>query len=562
MHIAVSTSIPTSLQISVDVDTDVDAIQHSSTRYPFTHLPAYLLLRAVPTRLCYSRLMTAHITALLKHPYILYSTVALLVLAGGFLRFYDLGAQSYWMDEGYTVNAVQALQEKGEPILDSGQPYRCPMYCWPSALLADTFGSTPSSYRLFSATIGTLFIAVIFFITRYMFTTNVALLSTTLIAFSDIHIAWSRQARWYTLLTLLFWLALFFFYRAHHYTEHRTRNYALAALATVLACLTHTLGLLLPLIFVIWALIEHVRTHAPWKHVWYPLATALGAIALLALITQSNPFAWLSTHTTTPTLDFPYYLAYYIRAYWLFIPLIALVWIVPSPHRKPATYLLLAGAVYLTPLTFLTDNIQYRYLFHLTPALLIVGAVGALALHTRLTRTLHKAVLWLTLALLFFATNSGTLIPRTHYYLESDPQVSYLLQTPYYAYVPQPDWRSAYTYVQTHRTEGDIIVSAQPVFTKIYLGEPGYSLHYSLLGASEESVPEVNGKEYYVGATVLHDRAELSDLLATHHGYIILDFFSLDGRLSRETLAYIQNNTQEVFHARTNDVSEVWVYAF
>jgi hypothetical protein len=46
-----------------------------------------------------------------------------LILAGADLRLYDIGRQPYWMDESYTINAVLAISEKSESVLDSGLPY-------------------------------------------------------------------------------------------------------------------------------------------------------------------------------------------------------------------------------------------------------------------------------------------------------------------------------------------------------------------------------------------------------------------------------------------------------
>src|SRR3989338_5633022 len=42
---------------------------------------------------------------------------------GLFLRVYGLGEQSLWIDEGYTINASQAILERGIPQLDSGKMY-------------------------------------------------------------------------------------------------------------------------------------------------------------------------------------------------------------------------------------------------------------------------------------------------------------------------------------------------------------------------------------------------------------------------------------------------------
>ena len=91
-------------------------------------------------------------------------TVAL--IGGAFLRFENLGRQSYWMDEGYTVNAVISGMQNGTDhlasILDSGSRYFCPIYCIPTQGIVSVLGSNPISFRLLAAICGVLVILGLF----------------------------------------------------------------------------------------------------------------------------------------------------------------------------------------------------------------------------------------------------------------------------------------------------------------------------------------------------------------------------------------------------------------
>ena len=81
-----------------------------------------------------------------------------IVLGGAFLRFYMLGSAPYWMDEGYTINAVLSIEKTGYSILDSGKTYSCPLYCFPASWSAQIFGDSAFSYRLLAVLSGILFI--------------------------------------------------------------------------------------------------------------------------------------------------------------------------------------------------------------------------------------------------------------------------------------------------------------------------------------------------------------------------------------------------------------------
>ena len=129
--------------------------------------------------------------------------LAIFVGWGGFLRLYDLGEQSLWIDEGYTINASQAIIDQGKPILGSGSSYNAHLlHTYTTAASMKLFGfeaTNPWAARLPAAIFGILTILAAYLFT-YRITKNklTALAATFIIAFSYWEIAWSRQARGYT----------------------------------------------------------------------------------------------------------------------------------------------------------------------------------------------------------------------------------------------------------------------------------------------------------------------------------------------------------------------------
>jgi 4-amino-4-deoxy-L-arabinose transferase-like glycosyltransferase len=476
------------------------------------------------------------------------------------MRLTGLAEQPYWMDEGYTINAVLSIFERGETVLDSGKYYACPTYCYPTAAIARVFGAQAFSYRLFAALAGTLFIAVIFFIARGLFTIPVALFASAFTAFSYFQIAWSRQARWYTLFELLFWLALFAFYKALYGEGRRTQTISalVCAGATVLAIATHGLGVLLLGIFFVWALIDRffIRTDAGALPI---LLTLLGGVALLLF---SGTTALLISN-----IDFyngaPYYLGFYLSSYWLFFVLsaVALWRCRATPHARAAGFILFAVAAYAIPVMSMTQVIHYRYLFCLTPALFIFAGLGIEELRRVSARPAARAALVGSVFILFFTAGGGVLTPGSTYFLEADdPEL--LPGLPYYAYTPQPDWNAAYEFVISHRVSGDIVISSMPQFNKIFLGEAGYWITYSYLGYDTPKEAVEDGREYYVGAKAIGDLPELAALTGSAHGYVVLDYMAADGRIPQATLDYLEQNFERVFSDKVNSYSQVWVYKF
>jgi 4-amino-4-deoxy-L-arabinose transferase-like glycosyltransferase len=481
-----------------------------------------------------------------------------LIILGSALRFYHLSEQSYWMDEGYTVNAVISVVENGSTVLDSGQYYNCPTYCYPTAFLVKQLGDSPENYRLLATLAGIAFIGAIFFITRRLFTTNIALLTSFFITFSYWHIAWSRQARWYTLFVLFFWLALYFFYKLLYVDHNKWRNGLLTTIFTIATIFTHGLGFLLPLIFIIWAFIDKLFLKKDLSIKSLGWLALLGALVLLFAEYRIGVVSNLSLH-----YQLPYYLSFYLRSYWLFIALgLYGFFTLYQTYRKEYLFLFTVLLTYLIPLSFLTNVVHYRYLFHITPIFFIFGALGLMALYNEIKPLWARTLLLATVLALFTTVGGGVFLPQTHYYLESD-NIETLGDRPHYAYTPQPEWNGAYAYIKAERGPEDLIISSHPHFNKIFLQEPGYWLAYNYLGFNDRTEYRTeDNREYYVGAEVIDDLTALRNIVADNHGYIVYDFMASDGRLGDDLLSYIESTFELVYTKETNNHSMIWVYRF
>jgi len=491
-----------------------------------------------------------------KHVY--YSILIILLIAGGFFRFYNLSHDSYWMDEGYTVNAVISVVEHGETTLDSGLPYSCPTYCYPTAILVKIFGDSPAVYRSLSALAGVLFILLIFLLASRIFDKRVALVASFFTAFSYWQIAWSRQARWYTLFALFFWLAFYFFYKFLYdkpISERQKYFYlAFSLLFTLLSIFTHSLGYLLPLFFILWLGYEKVYRE---KH--YRLGAALVACFVLVLFLARDLFGNITFFNLLP-----YYASFYLREYWLFL-LLAIPAFIYREYRKPVCLLTALFFIYLIPLSFFTELLHYRYLFHATPILIILAGTGCYVIFQKIKSRYGQILFGTLVAIAFFISGAGVLVPQDNYFLEADDpekQQGLFGDVDYFAYTPQPNWRAAYVFIQEKSHAGDIVISSHPHFNKIYLGEAGYWLKYPYLGPDSAESTIVNNREYYVGALVIDDLNELQTITAESNGFIVFDYMATDDRILAETLDFIETNFELVFHDKRNSYSQVWVYRF
>ena len=594
----------------------------------------------------FSRFMKKYSTAII---------LAIILLSGIFFRFYQLDKQSYWMDEGYTINAVISAAHNGysggSSILDSGGKYFCPLYCYPTQIISQFGGQNAFSYRLLAALFGALFILLAYLIAKIIFKNNkAALLTAFFVSFSYYQIAWSRQARWYTMLEVFFWLALLFFYlylnfchperlakdlslpKKEKLVNLRNKKYlylALSTIFTILAIITTNLAYLLPLIMLIWYILsfrpERRGVEEPLKHykkidlkkivIAILVAAALIAFAEfgLGLHFIAHAFKNVSLHYTLP-----YYSSFYLRNYWLLIILAIygyfnagsvgpqnlagksastqnIARLRPAfinEQQKKMIMLAIPFLAYLIPLSFFTQIVHYRYLFPTTLFIYMLAAVATIDILAKI-RDKSKSPLergarseaeggvcenWVLglvffiIIVAFFLSGEGVIFPKNFYLLEADNPTQF--NRPYYAYTPQPDFNAAYATIKLNLQPKDIIISSHPQFTKIFLNQPGFWIKYDYLGMddapntvylSSRSAQGGEGSvatEYYVGAEIINNLSELKTLTQSHHGYIVFDYQSTDGRIDPQIINYIRTNLTQIFYNKINSYSQIWVYKF
>ncbi len=154
------------------------------------------------------------ITLLGGKPWMQYVWLLLITLLAAALRFYKLGAWSFWIDEIYTINHAMAHFSTPQLILEHIPPNRnwVPVSIILTAQALNAWGVHEWSARLASAIIGILTIPILYIPTKRVFNSHVALIAMLLLAISPWHIFWSQNARFYTSLMLFYSLALFSFY--------------------------------------------------------------------------------------------------------------------------------------------------------------------------------------------------------------------------------------------------------------------------------------------------------------------------------------------------------------
>jgi mannosyltransferase len=165
--------------------------------------------------------------------------LGIVVMVGAVLRFYHLGAESYWFDEIITVSVDQG---KAEPLRAGlwtswyvAPTYRVLIHFWIKA-----FGTTEAATRSLSALCGIASIVLMYVVGRRMFGKRVGLLSALLMAISGFQLYYSQEARFYTLFQLTTLLSFIFLIE---FLKSTSRLYfVLYVSSTILLLYSHLYG--------------------------------------------------------------------------------------------------------------------------------------------------------------------------------------------------------------------------------------------------------------------------------------------------------------------------------
>jgi uncharacterized membrane protein len=136
--------------------------------------------------------------------------LSFIVAVGIFLRIYELGTESLWLDEADSL--YSAHQSIIQLLKDCAVWHRHPplhffmLYLW-----IPVFGNSEVAVRLPSVIFGIISIVLIYKIGRHLFNEKVGLISSFLSAISYYHIYYSQETRSYSLLLFLTLLSFLFF---------------------------------------------------------------------------------------------------------------------------------------------------------------------------------------------------------------------------------------------------------------------------------------------------------------------------------------------------------------
>lgn len=488
-------------------------------------------------------------------PYLI--VLGLLTIWGFILRIYELGYQSLWYDEGYSINAALQMLERGLPILPSGHFYSTAILN--TSFIASSmglFGSSEFAARLPAVLFGVLTIPLTFYFVKRLIDKKVALITAFLVTFFVLEIVWSRQARMYQQLQFFYLLSLFLFYE---FTQKGTNRYLiLTIISTICTVLSHSFGFSLVIVFFVYLLLTNITNTKKYLTKEFILnkkfiITFLCGVALLVLAEVA--FGVFTSILSTRINYFPDYMLYLMHIFPIILYL-ALVGVIILLRKDYKTSLLLILAA-IVPFYFICFHVQllgYRYLYFILPLFFIFFALAIDYLTSMISlKRLRFILSWMPIIVILGLTvysQSFNFVPQSIYYESM---------------APQPDFRHAYTFVNQNIEEGEIVIDTWPALGTYYLKSyPDYWLSFDIAGTMVDyCVGEDKSRELYTNTLCIKNLEMLKNVMEENpSGWLVIDSLAIS-RLPYYIIEYIEDNMTYYEQGSSRNITgEVRIYGW
>jgi 4-amino-4-deoxy-L-arabinose transferase-like glycosyltransferase len=450
----------------------------------------------------------------------------LLTIIGLFLRFYNLGFNSLWLDEAstYTISVNSFSQIWQATAAGEFNP---PLFYWMEHVML-TFGNSEAILRFIPAVVGTLTIPLIYCVGKEFMDRTVGIIAAAAFAFSPFLIYYSQEARAYIMMLFFVVFAMLFYLKA--LKDNGIRNWVLFGLFSALALWAHFYAFAIIASLILYALaIQFLNVRQNLRKIgMVALSAVVFSIACLPLFIVALPL-FASRTALGPTFgvqgfDVIYQTFLQIAGFNEFVMYLLLL-------------LFIAGIIQ----TFLVDRTKGWFLVSLT----ILPFVISIFLSYRIPMVPRYLIFF---AAVFFI---GVAVSyRLVYSLVNSKGIIYgflllmvILNAPvlagYYSGYSKADWRGFSAQMQQTAKPGDFIVLVPG-----YIAQP-FDYYYT---------NRTSGTIEF-GATTAKNLDAIAAQKANNTIYYIVTTDIYSANPSGDALAWIKNNTKAIGQDTTGSIA-------
>ena len=339
--------------------------------------------------------------------------------------FYISSYKGYWWDEAVYLGLAKNIQNGQYQINIGDESNRAPFY----PLIISLFSMGDASLRALSMIFGAASILVVYLFTKKLYDRKTAVISSLLLATSNMFLFYSQKILTESLFALIFTGALFSFYLG---MEKDKKYLILTGVLTGLAFLTRYPGIILIPIFVIYMVTKVILSKNKIKEISRLITKELilGIIIFLLVLTPwiimsqniyHDPLGALKDQFSKMPVEYapgPWY--YYIRhsfeifGFVMIFSIPALIYVIL--HRKKQNlFILISILAVLLLFSFVIARKELRYLISFSPLFYIFAAIGV----TKFSKWFKKEKIVLGFVLLLCIFSLVSAIQSSYYDLDA-----------------------------------------------------------------------------------------------------------------------------------------------
>jgi 4-amino-4-deoxy-L-arabinose transferase-like glycosyltransferase len=533
-----------------------------------------------------------------------------LIGSGCFLRLWNLGVPSMWVDEVNSFYAAKAVTEKGDLALPSGYIYtRAPLYSYMTASILKIIGFDEVATRFISVVFGVLSIIMVYILAKNVFNRNVGLLSSFFITFSHFEIGWSRTGRMYTLLQFLTLAILYLFLRAFELEKNKQSLSSFKVKGNSVKGFIKNFWMQMN-ISPVWLVFTLILIFVSYQYVHFLTVFIICGIlmyvffmALVKLLISSNSTRFINKYIVTSivtivTIGIAWIISPGIQQMFNFFLSYTPPWaegqvtaqkklflfeFLISPYRFPLAAFFFIGSLqtffrfnkkgiliflsFIIPVLFLSFIFTHRvpvYIFNVYPLFLILASYGFVNLIITEKKYLYEKWKILKGKHPIVREKFINLILVSSFFLMFiiSPWIRISFHIPFYGdgntnmAVTHYEWREAVEIVKNKIQPGDIIISSLPLTSMFYGVNADFTMNWSLLNQSKVlGVKNEKGKwkDNYGGVECIENLNQFKEIMINNNrGWILIEQYHFDSNqyLPGEIRRYIQENFREPLYTK------------
>ncbi len=441
--------------------------------------------------------------------------LSLILIFAFFLRIYQLGTPSLWVDEATSSMASKMIVAGGIPVFDSGLLYgRAYVFHYIQAFFL-LFGQTDFLVRFASVLFGLLTILLAYFIGKE-YSKSGGIISALFMSVFYLEVFFSRQARFYQLFQLMFFLSLYLLYKS----KENPKYFYFALISFFITLDIQIEGLILAPFF-IWHILVYSKK---WRKY-------LAIIPGIPLVWKFISVLGLSSGSSESSINYAQdYFSYASNMIYLLILLVpSLVW--AYFKKKRLTLMIILPSLISLIGIFSLEIFALRYSYFFVFPLVLYSSLLVSFLYEKYGRIILIAILILLLI------PSNLFFPQT--YVNVINPINYNFND-YSA--PVTDYKNLPEAIITELKNPDNkIISYFSSDVEWYIRKPDYALPFSMNGIGEDQISINNSGgevvDRYSGALILKE-------IPSKPYYVLADSFSVSKLKpnQREFLADLTEN--------------------